>query len=193
MKGELRFTLMELLKDTPCFASDLFFMLTLPYGTSIKRGWHLLKQRNARDLKRKSDSENKRRFNDLLYHLRKEGLVKENESFILQLTARGKEKLKELKQRKSSALPDVKNTYHAKEEEALKIILFDIPESERRKRAWLRSALDHLGFKMLQKSVWIGKGVLPDQFINDLNILDLLSYVEIFAISKSGSLKRLQL
>src|SRR3990172_4751526 len=45
---------------------------------------------------------------------------------------------------------------------------------------------------MIQKSVWSGKTKLPQEFISQLHELNLLSYVEIFTISKTGSLKKLK-
>ena len=45
---------------------------------------------------------------------------------------------------------------------------------------------------MLQKSVWIGKTILPEELLDDLERLNLLSYVEIFAITKTGTIKQLQ-
>ena len=67
----------------------------------------------------------------------------------------------------------------------------DIPESERKKRAWLRSALKNLNFKMIQQSVWIGKVRIPEEFLRDLRNMHLTEYVEIFEISKAGSLQQI--
>ncbi|MDO8584682.1 MAG: CRISPR-associated endonuclease Cas2 [bacterium] len=72
----------------------------------------------------------------------------------------------------------------------LNIVVFDIPERERRKRDWLRDVLRTLGFIMLQKSVWVGKVLLPESFIGELEKLGLLRLVEIFEISKSGTLRQ---
>ena len=71
------------------------------------------------------------------------------------------------------------------------IVVFDVPEKERRKRDWLRSVLKRLELKMVQKSVWIGKVKIPKELLDDLFNLKLLDYVEIFEVSKSGSLRQL--
>src|SRR3989344_2266184 len=92
--------------------------------------------------------------------------------------------------RKEKSLPESK--YPIQEKDELKIIIFDIPEAEKRKRAWLRSVLRNLEFTMIQKSVWSGKTKLPQEFISQMHKLNLLSYVEIFTISKTGSLKKLK-
>lgn len=194
MRGEIRLKLLEIIEDTPAFVSDLFFILTLPHGTSINRGWQLLQQKDAGCALSKDKKEEKQRFNDLVYRLRKEELIKDykqNDKKLLQLTSEGKKILEELRLKKSCGLPSVK--FEKQKDKTVKIVIFDIPEKERKKRAWLRSALNNLEFQMLQKSVWIGKTILPKQFIDNLNQLNLIHYVEIFAISKTGSLKRLKI
>ena len=194
MRGETRLKLLEFIEETPAFLSDLFFILTLPHGTSINRGWHLLGQRDIKRASRKDEKDKKRRFNDLIYNLRKEELIKDfeqDDKKFIQLTPKGEKKLEGLRLKKAHSLPDTK--FEKQKDEAVKIIIFDIPERERRKRAWLRLALSNLEFQMLQRSVWVGKTILPKRFIDNLSQLDLISYVEIFAINKSGSLKRLKL
>src|SRR5688572_11331081 len=45
------------------------------------------------------------------------------------------------------------------------IISFDIPESSRILRRWLRNQIKIFGYKMLQQSLWIGPGPLPSSFL----------------------------
>src|SRR3990167_838001 len=70
------------------------------------------------------------------------------------------------------------------------IVIFDIPERERRKRAWLRLALKNIGLKLIQRSVWMGKVKIPKEFLDDIRELHLVNFVEIFEITKSGSLNQ---
>jgi hypothetical protein len=44
---------------------------------------------------------------------------------------------------------------------------------------------------MVQKSVWVGKTKIPQDFLDDLFKLKLVDFVEIFEISRTGSLKHL--
>jgi hypothetical protein len=44
---------------------------------------------------------------------------------------------------------------------------------------------------MVQKSLWLGKVKIPEEFLVDIRKLSLLDYVEIFEITKTGSLKNL--
>lgn len=190
MKRENRLKVLEFLKDSSQVIGDMFFIFTLPYGTSFGRMEYLLRKRRYGENPQKTCKE-KRRFDDLLYRLKKDNLViriEKDEKFFLKLTPKGRKYLEKLQLMKSSTLPN--NQYQLKDENLFKIVIFDIPEKEKRKRAWLRTALKNLEFTMLQKSVWIGRIKLPQEFISAIDDLNLSSYVEIFAISKAGSLKQ---
>ena len=197
MKGENRLKVFELLENSILAIDEILFVFSLPYGSSFhKIEASLRKYREKRDLyirQMRQNKENQNRFKHFMYHLRKEGLVenigKDNGMFI-KLTSSGKKLLHKLRRRKEQSLPESK--YPIQEKDELKIIIFDIPEAEKRKRAWLRSVLRNLEFTMIQKSVWSGKTKLPQEFISQLHKLNLLSYVEIFTISKTGSLKKLK-
>ena len=60
------------------------------------------------------------------------------------------------------------------------LILFDIPEKERRKRDWLRAQLKLFGYKQVQKSAWIGPSNLPKDFYTYLDELHIKDRVKIF-------------
>jgi len=194
MKGENRLKILEFLEKSGHFIEDMFFIFSLPYGTSLNKGLKLLANYQEKREVYEIDRKEKLRFNDLLYRLKKDGLVEEikkNNGHFLKITPKGKERLINLRIKKSEYLFQPK--YAIKKENSVKIIIFDIPETEKRKRFWIRFALKNLDFNMLQKSVWIGKTKLPEEFIYHLRKYNLLSYVEIFEISKVGSLKQLSL
>ena len=65
------------------------------------------------------------------------------------------------------------------------IVIFDIPETKERARAWLRIELKHLGFVMLQKSAWFGPAPLPKEFIKSLRRLNILSCLKFFEAKES--------
>jgi len=65
------------------------------------------------------------------------------------------------------------------------IIAFDIPEEKRKNRYWLRVELVSLGFKMLQKSVWLGPAPLPKELLDHLKNIDILPYLKFFEVKKS--------
>ncbi len=68
------------------------------------------------------------------------------------------------------------------------VVIFDVPEKEHKKRAYLRIELVALGFQLLQKSVWIGPGPLPREFIDYLRREDLFPHVHVFGIKKRGTI-----
>lgn len=193
MKSEKRIKILEFIERTAKTVDDIFFIFCQPYGTSYSKMEYLLERKNTQESKKASneliDRQTKRRFDDFVYRLKKDDLIcnveRKNKNFF-RLTPKGKMILKKIRLDKTR-LP-VSSKYKSEENETLKIIIFDIPEEERRKRDWLRYALKNLKFGMLQKSVWAGKKGLPQEFINDLKRINLFSFVEIFAVSKKGSL-----
>ena len=131
-------------------------------------------------------------FTLCLPKLKQSGLLEEKVkkgSKFFNLTQKGRNKLSQLDKRNKEAIPD--NFYNKGKSNQFVIIIFDIPEIERKKRSWLRSALVNLGFRMIQKSVWVGKIKIPEEFLKDLSKLRMIDFVEIFEISKAGSLKQI--
>lgn len=192
MRGENKLKILEFLAEGGQMISDLLFIFTMPYGTSYSQMDSLIAERQGIRAKKTIKKEKKQNFYDFLYRLRKDRLImeaKKDKGCFVKITSKGKEILKGLRLKKANALPTA--SYKTENDNLLKIIIFDIPEEERRKRDWLRSALKRLEFNMLQKSVWAGKIKLPQEFLVDLDKLNLLPCVEIFAISRTGSLKQL--
>ena len=193
MKGENRLKILEFLENSARAVGDLFFIFSLPYGTSLGKMEYSLRKRDRERNRREIRNQNKQSFYELLYHLRKDELVEETQKEdgrFLKLTLKGRVQLEKFRLLRSSLLP--RSKYEFEKEDTLKIVIFDIPEKEKRKRNWLRVVLKNLNFQMLQKSVWVGKTKLPKEFVMNLDKLDLTNYVEIFAINKTGSLKQLR-
>ena len=193
MKGENKLKVLEFLENSGQALEELFFIFTVPYGTSFHRAEYLLYKKRNEDLQRKSDAKARHRFHELLYRLRKEGLVaetkKDNGSFF-KLSEKGRSILAKLRFKSAKALPPPK--YEIKDENSLKIVIFDIPEEKKRHRDWLRCVLKNLNFTMLQKSVWTGKTKIPEALLYDFKKLDILPYIEILAVTKSGTLKKIE-
>jgi len=197
MKGENRLKIFELLENSTLAIDEILFVFSLPYGSSFRKVEASLnkyrEERDSRAGQAQQNKENQNRFKHFMYHLRKEDLVedveRDNRMFV-KLTSSGKKLLQKLRRRKDQSLPERK--YPIQEKDELKIIIFDIPEAKKRKRAWLRSALRNLEFTMLQKSVWTGRTKLPQEFIGQLRELNLLPHIEIFTIGKAGTLKKLK-
>lgn len=189
MRGEITLKILKCVKSASSETVDAAAaFLAAGYGASAKKlDYELLKRRKAR-----TEQEERQKFYKLLYKLEKDGLIektKRKKPIILHLTLKGKKFLQSLSEKKAAALPDI--SYKTSNADKLIIVVFDIPESEKRKREWLRSALKNMKFRFIQKSVWIGKVKIPEEFLLDLKKLNLIDFVEIFEISKTGSLTKL--
>jgi len=192
MKGGLALKLLEGISESTKLLSDLFVLYSVPYGTSL-RGMDYYLQRHRR-MRARADTEagKRRQFSNLLYYLQKQGLIeiKKKEKKCL-ITEQGKERLRMLRLRAGAGLPSPH--YQGEDDGTLKIIAFDIPESMKRKRAWIRAVLRNLDFHMLQRSLWAGTTKLPVSFLKDLHRLQLISCVKIFSVAKSGNIEPIHL
>lgn len=110
----------------------------------------------------------------ILSRLKRQGLLKNNNR-IWKITKRGIEHLKKDSGFRKICAPNTSNAN-------LKnmIIIFDIPELHRKKRAWLRVELINLGFSMIQKSVWLGPAPLPKEFVEYVSEINVLPYLKFF-------------
>ena len=117
-------------------------------------------------------------FASLLSRLQNQGLVvrtgRHHQSFW-QLTTRGKIYMNQ------------KNEARKIESDGIgRLVIFDIPEKERRKRDTIRMELISIGFQQLQKSVWYGEHPLPRDFVTLIDSLSLQPHVHIFSVRQSG-------
>lgn len=134
-------------------------------------------------------------FYTTLNRLRKSGLIEatkrsKTHRSLWRITRKGKEKLGVLKKRKKNPLI----TPHGSTESSaasLVLVIFDIPEQERRKRYWLRETLKTLKFQMLQRSVWIGKNKLPIELLHNLRKYRILRHVHVLTVNKRGTVGQL--
>jgi CRISPR/Cas system-associated endoribonuclease Cas2 len=205
-RGEKIKFVLEFLQDTAHSGVDLFTaFLKAGYGASgshisylaDKEGqWRRKAQREVqtkKDVEKLLQAERQRYFN-LIYALKKDGLLlqeEKQEESVFSITSRGKQKLSFLRAESAHQLPDT--TYPIEKRSLLTIVTFDVPESESRKRKWLRGALNRMEFTMLQRSVWVGKVKVPTLFLEDIQRLKLGACVEIFEVTKTGSLRNLNL
>ena len=198
-KGDILLRALETIGDLTVTMVDLFdVFVSAGYGASYgKLQYELSKkqiERERKSFEKRIQRETKQKYYNLIYKLKTSGLIaekkKDDKKFFI-LTKKGKKKLFSLREKNQKRLPDISYLRPKEESNKLVIVIFDIPEQERRKRGWLRAALKNLGLKMVQKSVWIGKVKIPKEFLDDLFKLRLIDYIEIFEISKTGSLKNL--
>ena len=114
---------------------------------------------------------NKQVFNNNLYRLRLRGILDvDSEKNILVNKYNLKQHL---------LFSNIKST---PKEDTRIMVLFDIPEKKRKARNWLRSQLKIWDFEMIQQSVWMGRGPLPNEFTARLDLLGIGKGVRILKV-----------
>lgn len=133
------------------------------------------------------------RFHALVRYLEQDGLIEREEAdegiIWVTITGRGREKLQILKEVIADSLPPPRYEVEGGIPRTT-IIAFSIPEKDRRKRDWLRTALRNLGLNLVQ-SVWMGEVIIPKRFLEDINQLHLKEFINIFQINSKGSLEKI--
>ena len=177
---------LEALADGAMHFSDLLIAtISTPKGQQRQIPYKVRMIKKAREAGLQEQIE-KRKFSNLIYRLKKDGLIACGNGKIFSLTASGKElinKIKEVMHRKVD--------YPKENDDSVNMIAFDIPEKLKRHREWLRMVLKRLGFKMLQRSVWMGKIKIPKELLEDIRQRGLLDCVEIVTITKRGTIKNI--
>jgi hypothetical protein len=192
-KGDITIKVLELIVSGTILSviglvNALIAISASNYGSSYKRMTSSIYNNGPFE---NNNQKIKQRYRNIIYKLKKDGLIREevkNNKKVFILTGLGKNKLTDLKKRQKEQLPSIKSFKKEKGDRFI-IVIFDIPEKERRKRNWLREVLKNIGLEMIQKSVWIGKVKIPKELINELNDFKIINFVEIFEITKGGSLK----
>lgn len=95
------------------------------------------------------------------------------------ITPEGKKYLEE-----SRLMGYIPSPFTSESEKHITIISFDIPEKNRKVRNWLRNQLKIFGYKMLQQSLWIGPGPLPQKFFQRLEKLNIRKNIKTFRIKR---------
>src|SRR3989304_8945056 len=191
MRGELMKKILNVLKDITLSQVDLLeAIMASGYGASSGKINYTYKkireERYISEIEYAEFLETKKKIQQYLYNLKKDGLIVKIDNNKVKISEKGKEKLASL-----DKIFDIKKL--PKEiSNILIIVTFDIPEDQRSDRDWFRSILRFLDFKMVHKSVWLGKVKIPKQLILEMGKRGILDFVEIFEISKSGTLLKLK-
>jgi len=197
MRGDITFKILEVIAGMGTgLANAAEAALSAGYGASQGRLMRELRrvesERDKRKKTREIEARLRHRYRSMISHLKAEGLIvvsPKASSYAggLKLTERGRLLLSKMRGTKKERFFPEKN-YSAEKSGVFTIVAFDVPEKYRTRRDWLRDCLRNMGLKMIQKSVWLGKVKIPKEFIDDLKKMDLLEAVEIFEISKGGTL-----
>lgn len=154
-----------------------------------------LEKRFAEVMRENADIKERNRQRKKLFQtmcrLKKEGIVMQNGSGILAVTNRGKRILDREREFAQKKLPAA-SLYRGNVTSKTIVIIFDIPETRREKRAWFREVIAGLGFSMVQRSVWIGNVDIPERLLRDLDSLSLLAHIKFFTVVDRGTLAESQ-
>ncbi len=121
-------------------------------------------------------------FSSILWRLQQRGLVERDgpaRKSVWRLSPKGKSYCAAHQKQKSE---------ERKKDGITRLVIFDIPEYERKKRTAVRTELVGCRFRPLQKSVWIGECLLPRSFMILLDDLELRGKVHIFSVREKGTI-----
>ncbi|MEK7124113.1 MAG: CRISPR-associated endonuclease Cas2 [Patescibacteria group bacterium] len=122
---------------------------------------------------------NRQKFNQLIYHLKKNNYIKvknlESKKAII-ITKEGLDKVL-----KASFKSEKKNK---RKDGKWVMIIFDIPQKHHKARSLLRSILQNLGYKIFQQSVWVTPYDVSEKTEKLLQSYSLDEYVKIFLIEE---------
>ncbi|MFY9462740.1 MAG: CRISPR-associated endonuclease Cas2 [Candidatus Sungiibacteriota bacterium] len=132
----------------------------------------------------------RRQFQRTLQYLKRQGLIakKAKAHGSWALTQRGTERAKQYQATRGDPFSKANATFIKPHGNGITIVAYDIPERERRKRDWVRLCLIEMGCEMIQKSVWVAKGMIDEDFMHALRDRDLLGHVHIFSVTKQGTI-----
>ena len=157
---------MKYSQDETTFSDELIAFLFSCRSNSIRKKilWELVQ-------KRRKISNNV--YNQNMYRLKKRGIIQDKNNMFC-LSDKGKTLYNNpyIKMRKK---PTKTNKI---------FIIFDIPEKKKKVREWLRNQIKDWDFEMVQKSVWLGYGPLPEEFLERLKILKVNDGVKIYNLQK---------
>jgi hypothetical protein len=202
MRGERMFKILSALesgKDTSIDILGSYLLAGMSHNPkkSIRVVNSFIDSRKESRKTKEDDRQETRRFYSFVSYLKQDGLIRKEKitgKISISITDKGKRKLEFLKESYSIQLPSFRYTYEPEEEanqdNAITIVTFDVPEKERSKRDWLRCALNNMEFNMIHKSVWMKSGQIPERFMDDLKAMKMAKYLEIFAVTKNGSLRK---
>ncbi len=186
---------MNFLKGAGRFSEEILIFLTSGkhykgISGSVRTVADSRRKRAYHDPDNEEFKSERQRLYRLIQMLKHDGLIaaqkKQGRSVQYGITNEGRDWLEKHAEGRYDDLP--RGAYPKKQSEYMTIVTYDIPHTQRRFRDWLRGELIGIGLTMLQRSVFIGKVKIPEELLSDLVRLHLIDYVEIFEITKRGTL-----
>jgi hypothetical protein len=158
------------------FIEDVDRTLDLGIPRSMREGIDFWSVKQKHEWQRMA---NRKKFSKLIYYLKKKGLIKiknlENKKAVI-LTPKGLDRILKIKHKSIEK--------KLRKDGKIQMIIFDIPEKKRFLRDLLRQHLHFLGYKMLQKSIWICRYDVLKETEEFLRRYSLDPYVRLFLIEE---------
>lgn len=107
------------------------------------------------------------------------------------LTRRGQERTQEYRKSRHDPFSPSNSVFAKPQGKGITIVTYDIPEKERRKRDWIRLCLVEMDCEKIQKSVWVAKGAIDENFIHAIRERNLLGNVHLFAVTQQGTIHQM--
>jgi DNA-binding PadR family transcriptional regulator len=190
MKGNLMLRVLGTVEKKDITSMDLLgAFLSAGYRAPRSKVEYLARKNQQARIRNQKEYDTYKQYCNLLYRLRRDGLIQisfVNSKKMVSITPQGHKWLS-FSRKHSHQKFFMINPVMKKNKNPI-VIIFDIPENKRVNRKFLRAALKTIGFRMLQKSVWIGEFDIPKELIDYLYHLKIIDYVQIFEISRTGNL-----
>jgi DNA-binding transcriptional regulator PaaX len=132
----------------------------------------------------KFEKYSKNSLSGTLCYLRKKNFI-ENKNYKLQVTKNGRKYI----ERKMNSLEQFSSKLSKNSPKDL-LVIFDIPETKKAKREWLRWHLKKFNYQMVQKSVWVGPSPLPKEFLDYLEEIKIKDGLKTFKLARGFDFKK---
>jgi DNA-binding transcriptional regulator PaaX len=119
-----------------------------------------------------------------LAYIQKIGLAEKNDEKLI-LTLKGQKYIK----RKIDSLQQFYFNFDKNAPKNL-IVMFDVPETKKAEREWLRWHLKKFNYFMIQKSVWVGPSPLPKEFLGYIEKIKIKDGFKTFKLAKGYDFKK---
>lgn len=110
-------------------------------------------------------------FNTTLHRMKKKNIISSDRDTVRLMRKKG-----------IITTDEFEYIYRTEVKEEKVIVIFDIPETHRKHRDWIRAQLKMWNFTMIQKSVWMGHAPIPKKFISRLISWKLDRHVKILNV-----------
>ncbi|PJE57783.1 MAG: CRISPR-associated endonuclease Cas2 [Candidatus Portnoybacteria bacterium CG10_big_fil_rev_8_21_14_0_10_38_18] len=127
------------------------------------------------------DKKKRERFTNFLYKLQKNGCLKKltvKDKTAIMLTPKGIERVFTINLKTIDKKLRNDRKWH--------MVLFDIPENKRKERDLFRKSLQYLGYKKLQKSIWVCPYDVQKETKELIKRFNLKEFTELLLVKKIG-------